>query len=355
MSSSIVVTSWDSIWNAISIVLLFCLVFGMSATVDMVALQHQLQNKQAIFTGLVLQFGIMPLLGFVMVMTLNLDFATGITLLIVTSSPGGSYSNWWCSLFNADLALSVTMTAISTLVSSIFLPMNLYLYTKLAYQSKSTHDENEQENNDNNENNENNDDIILPTMQWSSLIFALFVVLCAIGLGLLASAAYREANFNLRMNQLGNVAGIMLIVVSAILSNVGDDGGDTPTTRLYNREWQFYLGVALPCILGLLLANVVVTTGCWRLDKPERVTVAIECCYQNVGIATSIALTMFDGTDQTKAVAVPFLLWTCSSCCVARVLYMCLEGWMDEITQGCEFVQPINNVVRSCACDAWGY
>ena len=31
----------------------------------------------------------------------------GITLLIVASSPGGSYSNLWCSLFNADLALSV--------------------------------------------------------------------------------------------------------------------------------------------------------------------------------------------------------------------------------------------------------
>eukprot|EP00957_Ditylum_brightwellii_P066894 5076933-Ditylum_brightwellii.AAC.1 len=57
----------------------------------------------------------------------------GVTLLIVTASPGGSYSNWWCSLFNADLALSVAMTALSTLLSAIFLPANLLLYAYFAY------------------------------------------------------------------------------------------------------------------------------------------------------------------------------------------------------------------------------
>ena len=33
---------------------------------------------------------------------------------------------------------------------------------------------------------------------------------------------------------------------------------------------------------------------------------SIECCYQNVGIATSVALTMFDGADLAEAVGVPF-------------------------------------------------
>lgn len=36
-------------------------------------------------------------------------------------------------------------------------------------------------------------------------------------------------------------------------------------------------------------------------------TVAIECCYQNVGIATSLALTMFEGDELTNAMGVPFL------------------------------------------------
>lgn len=74
--------------------LLFTLIFGMSATVDINALLAQMKNKKAILTGCFLQFAIMPLLGFMVVKALDLDETMGITLLVVTSSPGGSYSNW---------------------------------------------------------------------------------------------------------------------------------------------------------------------------------------------------------------------------------------------------------------------
>ncbi len=75
-------------------ILLFALVFGMSATVDIKALKAQMKNKKAILTGCFLQFGLLPLLGFAVVKSLQLNEAMGITLLVVTSSPGGSYSNW---------------------------------------------------------------------------------------------------------------------------------------------------------------------------------------------------------------------------------------------------------------------
>ena len=92
----------------LSNVLLFFLIFGMSATVDCKNIKKQITNKFAICTGLGTQFIIMPLLGFVAVKVFSkaggngFTDAMGITLLVVTSSPGGSYSNWWCSLFNAD-------------------------------------------------------------------------------------------------------------------------------------------------------------------------------------------------------------------------------------------------------------
>ena len=116
-------------------VLLFFLVFGMSATVTTESIKSQLKNQKAILTGIVLQFLILPILGFVTVKLLDLDETMGITLLVVTSSPGGSYSNWWCSMFNADLALSVTMTTISTLLSIVMLPVNLLLYANHAYEA----------------------------------------------------------------------------------------------------------------------------------------------------------------------------------------------------------------------------
>lgn len=92
----------DSKWKDLLVeiltkLLLFLLIFGMSATVDMKNMKRQLKNKSAIIMGIAMQFLIMPLLGFLSVVAFKrfgLTSSMGISLLIVTSSPGGSYSNW---------------------------------------------------------------------------------------------------------------------------------------------------------------------------------------------------------------------------------------------------------------------
>jgi predicted Na+-dependent transporter len=178
-------------------------------------------------------------------------------------------------MFNADLALSVTMTAISTLFSIITLPVNLLIYARLAY-----------------------DDDVISSIDWQGLFLSLTVVISAIGLGLLASYHCNSHNFNLHANRLGNFSGIALVIFSAFLSNSDAD------MQIWDRDWKFFVGVAAPCILGLVFSNLIAT--CIELKKPERVTVSIECVYQNVGIATSVALTMFDGEDQAEAMGVPF-------------------------------------------------
>lgn len=258
-------------------VLLFMLVFGMSATVEISHLKEQLRNKKAIFTGIACQFVLLPLLGFLVVWLMKLPHAVGITLLVVTSSPGGSYSNWWCSLFNADLALSVTMTAISTVLSVGMLPANLILYTHLTYE-----------------------DDVVSKLDWKSLFVALFVVISAIFVGLYCSYTYKSKKLRRICNGIGNFAGIALIIFSAAVTNTGD-----ADSKIWSRHWTFYVAVCLPCLVGLLVANLIAST--LGLKKPERVSVAIECCYQNVGIATSLALTMFTGSDLNNAMGVPFL------------------------------------------------
>lgn len=98
--------------------------------------------------------------------------------------------------------------------------------------------------------------------------------------------------------QLGNFAGICLVIFSAVLSNSDSDA------QIWERPWNFYVGVSAPCIVALILSNFL-TTACGLL-KPERVTVSIEGCYQNIGIATSVALAMFEGDDLAEAMGVPF-------------------------------------------------
>ena len=129
--------SSSSIWGAIiSNVLLFVLVFGLSATVQFKAFRREVGNKHALVVGLGLQFFILPLFGYLSVLAMNatpagFTKAMGISLLVVVSSPGGSFANFFCSIFNAELALSVALTTLSTLLAVGFLPANLYLYTYL--------------------------------------------------------------------------------------------------------------------------------------------------------------------------------------------------------------------------------
>mmetsp|Transcript_3016 Transcript_3016/g.4442 ORF Transcript_3016/g.4442 Transcript_3016/m.4442 type:complete len:476 (-) Transcript_3016:3272-4699(-) len=289
-----------ALWAEIaSSVLLFFLVFGMSATVDIRQLRKQVSNKTALLIGISLQFIILPFLGFVVVNVLNMDAPMGITLLVITSSPGGSYSNWWCSIFNADLALSVTMTTVSTLLSIIMLPVNLVLYATTSFS-----------------------DSVVKSLDWKALFMSLLIVIGGIFSGLICSATIKSLKFNILANKLGNIAGLLLVTFSIVVSSSGDNNG----SELWNQPAFFYIGVAMPCLFGLLAATWMVS--CFRLEKPERVAVAVECCYQNTGIATSVAAAVFEGDELAVAVGVPLFYGICEAVFLAIYCTVCWKmGW----------------------------
>jgi predicted Na+-dependent transporter len=88
----------------------------------------------------------------------------------------------WCSLFNADLALSVTMTTMSTLLSVIMLPVNLVLYASTTYS-----------------------DEVVKSLDWKALFVSLVVVIGGIFTGLLCSATVNSPRFNLIANKVNKV------------------------------------------------------------------------------------------------------------------------------------------------------
>jgi len=283
--------SLDVFSAVMSNILLFFLIFGLSATVRIQDLRHQLTNKFAIFTGVAMQFLIMPFLGFTSVMLFkNSGFteAMGISLLVVTASPGGSYSNWWCSVFNAELALSVAMTSVSSILSLGLLPANLFFYTLLAYDIVMDHEH------------ENEDLDIIKALDFNAIFITLGVVLGAILLGLYAGYKNSSDHFHERANKFGSFCGIALILFSMFL---GSGAGDAET-NFWSLPWSFYVGTAFPCIIGITLANIISRT--FHLSPPEVVAISIECCYQNTAIATSVAVTMFSNPDErAEAVSVP--------------------------------------------------
>ena len=200
-------------------------------------------------------------------------------------------------MFNADLALSVTMTGISTLMSIIMLPLNLVIYTTQSY---------------------SND--VVNALDWFALFLSLIVVLGGITSGVLTSAWMNSTRFNLLANKLGNLAGLSLVIFSAVVSSTGQDAG------IWNQNAIFYIGCAIPAIVGLILATFMATK--LGLDKPERVSVAVEGCYQNTGIATSVAASMFVGENLKKAVGVPLYYGLVEMFILAIFCIVCWKvGW----------------------------
>ncbi|KAL3777127.1 hypothetical protein ACHAWO_004093 [Cyclotella atomus] len=268
-------------------IFLFLLVMGMASTVDIRNMRKQLHNKKAIATGVFCQFVLLPFLGWAIVEMFRLPTPVGITLLVVVSSPGGSYSNWWCSIMNADLALSVTMTTVSTLLSTGFLPMNLYIYSYAAYSDQSTA----------------SGEDVLTSIDFGGIFLSLAIVILAIVTGIFCSWKIDTPRWH-RTAYLGaNISGIALIAWSTFLSFYPYDDSKPTSDEIMEekQESTHYFAISLPCLLGLLFATIITTTI--RLPRPERLTTAVECCYQNTGIATSAAFSLFSADPEQLSMA----------------------------------------------------
>jgi Sodium Bile acid symporter family len=203
----------------------------------------------------------------------------------------------WCSLFNAELALSVTMTGISTLLSVVMLPLNLVIYTTGSYSNQ-----------------------VVKSLDWFALFLSLVVVIGGIAAGVISSAWYNSTRFNLLANKLGNLAGISLVIFSVVVSSSNSEA------NLWSQDWKFYVGVASPALIGVSIATYLATK--FALENPERVAVAVEGCYQNTGIATSVAASMFSGSDLAMAISVPLLYGIFEAVILAVYCMVCWKiGW----------------------------
>jgi predicted Na+-dependent transporter len=217
-----------------------------------------------------------------------------------------------------------------------FLPFNLFVYTHLTYGNK----ENAQ------------GESIIQTLDFETMFISLSVVLSAILLGLYTGYRYDGQLAHERANRLGSICGLLLVITSVFMSS----GGDDSKSRLWNQPGTFYMAVAAPCLAGLFISTLLARTVV-RLSKPESVTIAIECCYQNTGIATSVAITMFANADErAQAVAVPLFygfveavvcglycvyMWKMGVRSTTVVIVVCCGCGIDVVGVSCWFMYTL--------------
>ena len=110
--------------------LLTIIMFGMGITLTPDDFKAVLNRKKVLLIGLVLQYGIMPLTAFLISVLLNLPSAVLIGMVLVGSSSGGTASNVICYIARADVALSISMTILSTFMAIFLMPALTWLYAQ---------------------------------------------------------------------------------------------------------------------------------------------------------------------------------------------------------------------------------
>lgn len=258
--------------------LLFLLKLCIAASVEMKTFIARLDRKGGMIIGVTCQFIILPFCGFCIAKFSRLAPLYGMALMVIMTSPGGSFSNWFCAIFNADLAMSVAMTGASTIVGVIMLPVNLSLYCMLLY-----------------------GDNVFTGAQFLSVLMSLTVIIVALLCGLGISWRMHSRGARERFNVMANIVGVSLFVLSIFVS------GHKSRTPVWEEPLSLHLAIITPIVMAILLTVCVTSLPVFDLKKPERVAVVIEACYQNPGLATSIVLGMFSGRDGGDAVAVPIL------------------------------------------------
>ncbi|NJN41958.1 MAG: bile acid:sodium symporter family protein [Flammeovirgaceae bacterium] len=119
----------DSLW-----VLNFCLaiiMFGVALNLSLDDFRNVLKTPKASLVGVVSQFVLLPALTFILIWIVEPQPSIAIGMMMVAACPGGNISNFMSHLSRANVALSVSLTAISTVLAIFMTPLNLKLWASL--------------------------------------------------------------------------------------------------------------------------------------------------------------------------------------------------------------------------------
>ena len=240
--------------KALIVPLLQIIMFGMGTAMSLKDFAGVVKMPKAVFIGLICQFTIMPLVGISVATIFGFPPEIAAGIVLVGSSPSGLASNVMAYLSKANLALSVTLTAMATLLAPLMTPVLMKL---LAGQ-------------------------LVPIDFWGMMWGIIKIVILPISAGLIFNRlAHGKANWLDKAMPVVSMVGIAVIIT--IITAAGRDS---------------LLEIGLALILASFLHNMAgYFLGYWgckllKMDARSCRTIALEVGMQNAGLASGIALQM---------------------------------------------------------------
>ena len=114
----------DSALTAVALPLALALVmFGLGLSLTVGDFGRVGRHPKAVVIALSLQLLVLPVVCFGLVLTFGLSPVLAVGMLILAASPGGTTANLFSHLFHGDVALNITLTAVNSLIAVVTLPI----------------------------------------------------------------------------------------------------------------------------------------------------------------------------------------------------------------------------------------
>ena len=251
--------------------LLGVVMFGMGLTLRLSDFRVVFSHPKDVVIGTVAQFTVMPLLAYVLAKVFSLPAELAVGVILVGTCPGGTSSNVMTYLSKGDVALSVGMTAVSTVLAPVMTPLLTYLYA-----GETVHV-----------------DLL------SMFLSIIQVVILPIALGFAVNRFFgRFAEKATDVLPLVSTLAIVAIVGAVVSVNAG---------RLMSCGLLILGVVVLHNVLGYLLGYAAARA--LRMSRTKCRAVSIEVGMQNSGLATSLATVHFAQYPLATIPGAVFSVW----------------------------------------------
>lgn len=251
--------------------LLMIVMFGMGLTLKLEDFKLVFIRPKDIIVGCISQFTVMPLLAWILGTLFQLDPALMAGVVLVGTCPGGTSSNVITYLSKGDVALSVGMTSVNTLLAPFLTPAITYLLLRTTV-------------------------TVDPVSMFLSIIK---VVIVPIALGFLINKLFGKFTQKL-VSVLPSVSVVAIcLIVAAVVSHNAEKIMSTGAIVFVVVILHNLLGYACGFGIGKLL----------HMTPAKTKAVSIEIGMQNSGLATSLAGTAFPDLAMATVPGAIFSVW----------------------------------------------
>ncbi len=254
--------------------------FGVAINLTVEDFKRVIRAPKSALAGMFSQFLILPFLTFILVWVLEPLPSLALGMMLVAACPGGNISNFMSSMARANAALSISLTAISSLLAIVMTPLNLTLWASL-YEPTAA---------------------ILNQVSldfWELLRTITTILLIPLVLGMIVRK-YKPLLAD-RLHPIMHYSSILIFAAIVFMA--------------FTANFDLFLSYIHMVVFLVLLHNAVaLTTGfqigrLFRLKSADKRTLAIETGIQNSGLGLLLIFAFFDGLGGMAIVAAWWGIW----------------------------------------------